>query len=271
MVIGISGKKQSGKTSLAYYLKAKVLQSYGAYDPEDYFIDQNEEGDVFFISKDPNYNPIEVKNIKSPTVGVYSFGDTLKDCCMNTLGLSYEQCYGTDDQKNSPTKYKWENLPMNVRNKYSKEHHRKSEHHTDDPSQFGFTTTYNEKTPRSGYLTAREVMQIFGTNICREMFHDDIWVDATFKKIEQDGVGIAIIADVRFPSEVNAIINRPKYRIIRLDRTKDSSDNHSSETSLDGFKWKSLGDNSFVLDNRGMDIVVKNKIAYDWLFELEEV
>ena len=113
-------------------------------------------------------------------------------------------------------------------------------------------------------------MQIFGTDICREMFHDDIWVDATFKKIEQDGVKIAIIADVRFPSEVNAIKNRPKYRMVRLGKTIDSSDNHASETSLDDFDWDSLGvANCLVINNEDMDIVKKNKLACTWLFELE--
>ncbi|NMC62387.1 MAG: hypothetical protein GYA55_04395, partial [SAR324 cluster bacterium] len=45
-------------------------------------------------------------------VSVYqcSFADTLKDFCIETLGLTYEQCYGTDEQKNSSTKYLWENV-----------------------------------------------------------------------------------------------------------------------------------------------------------------
>ena len=31
---------------------------------------------------------------------IYNFADPLKNVCMDILGLSFDQCYGTDDQKN---------------------------------------------------------------------------------------------------------------------------------------------------------------------------
>ena len=31
---------------------------------------------------------------------IYNFADPLKNACMDILGLSFDQCYGTDDQKN---------------------------------------------------------------------------------------------------------------------------------------------------------------------------
>lgn len=63
-------------------------------------------------------------------VKVYNFADPLKkDICMNILGLTYEQCYGTDDQKNELVNCVWQNKR----------------------------------------LTAREVMQFVGTDIFRTM------------------------------------------------------------------------------------------------------
>ena len=34
------------------------------------------------------------------TAVIYNFADPLKNLCMDILGLSFEQCHGTDDQKN---------------------------------------------------------------------------------------------------------------------------------------------------------------------------
>lgn len=265
-VIAISGKKQSGKTSLAYYLKAKLILENSPFVGPQPEIIQNEEGEVFFKFPD---SLLEVKDIENSIVEIYSFGDTLKECCMYTLGLTYEQCYGTDEQKNTFTKYLWNNLPINIRKKYALEFNveEKENHTIDDSGQFGFTNKVEIKTarPRGGHMTAREVMQIFGTEICREMFHDDIWVDATFKKINRDKVEVAIIADVRFPSEINAIKELPDYKLVRLSRKYDVADEHSSETSLDNFDWDSLGNNVFVLNNENMSIEKKNELVYCWL------
>jgi len=269
-VIGISGKKQSGKTSLAYYVKAKFLQErFDRYKSFD--IIQNDEGEVFFSD---NIGPCSVYNgelypvseIENSPIEVYSFGDALKECCMYALGLAYEQCYGTDEQKNTWTKYNWENLPMSVRRKYAKSS-------TFNRGQFGFRTsnsTVDTPIPRSGPLTAREVMQVFGTDICRDMFHDNIWVDATFSRIKRDNVEVAIIADVRFPSEVDAIVAQPDHNLVRLSRNNDSADNHASEISLDSFKWEELGDNMLMVDNKDLEMQAKNNLVYDWLFGTKE-
>lgn len=267
--IGISGKKQSGKTSLAYYLKAKIILDDSPFIGNQPEIYQDEDGEVFF--RFSNEDIVSVKDFDSSLVEVYSFGDVLKECCMYTLGLNYEQCYGTDEQKNTITKYKWDNLPIQVRLKYSNESKNKDEHHVDDSGQFGFTTSHKTKKPRSGYLTAREVMQVVGTDLFREMFHDDIWVDATFNRIKKDKVKVAIIADVRFPSEIDAIKKQSKFNIVRLSKNDESTDNHASETSLDCFKWQDLGDNVLMVDNRSLDMQTKNNLVYDWLFKKKEL
>lgn len=61
---------------------------------------------------------------------IYNFADPLKkDICINILGMSYDQCYGSDEQKNELVNCHWNNKQM----------------------------------------TAREVMQFVGTNIFRQM------------------------------------------------------------------------------------------------------
>lgn len=264
-VIGVSGKKQSGKTSLAYYLKALILQSHGMYNKDDYSILQDEEGNVFFTSNDPSYSPVEVKTIKNEIVEVYSFGDALKELCIYTLGLTWEQCYGTDENKNTLTNFKWDNFPMSIRKKYSNETKKESDHASENSVKFGFSTSRTINVPRTGQLTAREIMQVAGTDIFREMFDDNIWVDSTFSRIKRDKVKIAIIADVRFPSEVYAIKNQIDHNIVRLNKNNHSSDSHPSEISLDNFKWEELGDKVLLVDNKNLEMQTKNDLVYDWL------
>lgn len=96
ILIGFAGRKQSGKNTCAEF----VSSIYSA------------------------------KNISNK---IYSLADPLKqDICINLLGLTFEQCYGADIDKNTLTDVQW------------------------DGKQ----------------LTAREVMQFVGTDLFRKMKHD---------------------------------------------------------------------------------------------------
>ena len=65
---------------------------------------------------------------------------------------------------------------------------------------------------------------------------------ATAKKLSIDNN--VIIADVRFPNEVNSIKERGGI-IIRLNRDKSRIDYHISETALDDYKeWDLVIDNN---------------------------
>ena len=130
-IIAFAGRKQSGKTTCS---ECVMKYTNGSNQP---------------------YN----------TTKIYNFADPLKqDICMNILGLTYDQCYGTDMDKNTLTDIQW-----------------------DDQK-----------------LTAREVMQIVGTDIFRKL-KNNVWADATINKIAQTEGSLAIIADCRFPNEVDAI------------------------------------------------------------------
>lgn len=57
-----------------------------------------------------------------------------------------------------------------------------------------------------GYdLLPREVLQKFGTESMRNVFHDDIWVRSLMRRIETSSHSKFVISDVRFQNEVAAI------------------------------------------------------------------
>lgn len=55
-------------------------------------------------------------------------------------------------------------------------------------------------------LTPRWVLQYWGTEVCRQNFHDDIWIASLENKLRKTQDNI-VISDVRFPNEVKAIKN----------------------------------------------------------------
>jgi len=218
-ILAISGKKQSGKTTLANFLVP-------------YFEEQG-------------------KSVK-----IYSFADPIKEFFVNSLGLQTSQVYGTDEEKNSLTKYDWESFPDYVRwdnsgKKWYSSHQQvqvgteysiweKSEH--PDKDFVGMVRLNGIPAElKEGIMTARELMQVFGTDIGRRMFSPDIWVNATFSNIAKDDFDIALIPDMRFPSEMSGIIKN-KGSVVRLTRNICNVDNHPSETALDDFSWDDYSD-----------------------------
>lgn len=69
------------------------------------------------------------------------------------------------------------------------------------------------------HLTPRWVLQNFGTNVCRNAFHDDIWIASLENKIRNTRDNI-VITDVRFPNELTAIKNSGGL-IVRIKRGTD--------------------------------------------------
>ena len=53
-------------------------------------------------------------------------------------------------------------------------------------------------------LTPRWILQHWGTEVCRQGFHDDIWIASLENKMRKTNDSI-VISDVRFPNEIKAI------------------------------------------------------------------
>jgi len=210
LIIGVSGKKQSGKNTMCDCLYKLFAKKYS-----------------------------------SDEVIILSFADALKQkICKDVLGLTEEQVNGTDEQKNTPTIYKWDNLPRQIRyaNKLG-----------DRYASNGEVCEYILPT---GFMTAREVMQIAGTDVFRNYFDDNVWVNATLRSIENSNARVILISDVRFPCEVVSITDNDGY-VIRLLRDVCESDSHASETALGDYDFESK--NCIIFNNKEMDIDQQNK------------
>jgi hypothetical protein len=226
LILGISGRKQSGKSTIGNFILSLYLAKLGycekIYMDEDGQLlisdilgDTRYEG-VFDIRKlvdtynDPRF--IQAINKLNSKVKIYNFADVLKtDICINMLGLTYDQCYGTDDNKNEMTNIVW-----------------------------------NDKK-----LSARDVMQIVGTDIFRKL-DTNVWVRSTINKIIRDKPDLAVITDCRFPNEVDSI-KQSGGKVIRLTRNPFQSD-HLSETILDkdNYDWSNF---DYVVDNSDVTLL----------------
>jgi hypothetical protein len=68
-------------------------------------------------------------------------------------------------------------------------------------------------------LTPRWVLQYWGTEVCRNAFHDDIWIASLENKMRKTTDNI-VISDVRFPNEIKAIHNAGGI-VVRVKRGED--------------------------------------------------
>jgi hypothetical protein len=188
MIIAFAGRKQSGKTTSAEFLK-KEYEKHNDYS----------------MAK------------------IYNFADTLKEMCINVFGISHNQCYGTDEQKNQLVDCLWPDTDI--------------------------------------CMSAREVLQYVGTDVFRKMQHN-VWANATMRSIIADRHALAIIADCRFPNEVETVKNFDGL-VIKLHRNVYHSD-HASEIALDENKYDH---NNFdlIIDNSNITEEEKNKMILNFL------
>lgn len=71
------------------------------------------------------------------------------------------------------------------------------------------------------HLTPRWILQHWGTNLCRDKFHDEIWVASLEHKLQSID-GNVVISDCRYPNEF-AAIKRAGGKIIRIKRGDEPS------------------------------------------------
>jgi hypothetical protein len=69
------------------------------------------------------------------------------------------------------------------------------------------------------HLTPRWILQQWGTEVCRQGFHDDIWIASLENKMRKTKDNI-VISDVRFPNEIKAIHNAGGI-VVRVKRGED--------------------------------------------------
>lgn len=91
-------------------------------------------------------------------------------------------------------------------------------------------------------FTIRPLMQRLGTEVGRNMFGTDFWVDLAMSRIP-DGSKV-VFTDVRFPNEAEAVkaVGGQVWRITRPGLT--AANNHPSETAVDDYQFDKFIDNS---------------------------
>lgn len=153
-------------------------------------------------------------------VTITAFAEALKSIVTNVLGLPESSVSGSNIEKNAGTHIVWDNLPTDIRLKYSTE----------------------GTEPRSGPMSGREVMQVLGTDIFRSMFNDNVWAHSPFRP-SWTFWDVVIITDCRFPNEKLAVESNDGI-LVRLTRDTGFEDDHISETALDGHSFEHVYDNN---------------------------
>lgn len=112
-------------------------------------------------------------------------------------------------------------------------------------------------------ITPRWILQYWGTEVCRQGFHDDIWIASLENKLTKNQNNV-VISDARFPNELATIrkIGGKSVRVIRGNnplwydlairanqgdihaREKLNSQVHSSEWSWIGYDFDKIIDNN---------------------------
>ena len=138
---------------------------------------------------------------------------------------------------------------------------------------------FKQKQMSEGWgMTYREFLQKLGTEAMRNGLHTNVWVNALFANYNAIGYKYKdcdykviqgkweypnwIITDLRFPNEIEAIVER-KGITIRVNRPGISLLDHPSETSLDNaeFDYKIVNDSTIEdLVIKVREILVKEKI-----------
>lgn len=272
-ILAISGCKEAGKNTVCNFIHSLVLVFFkctpqAEVDPETgelIVLTEDGEKGIFDLN---NRNPEFIEYMANhvwPFIRKFSFASKFKDGCINMFGIPPEAVYGTNEQKNMLTKFKWEDMPIPApRNK-------KTGERATGKVTLSFPCQLDvDGNPRTGFMTAREFMQYFGSQIGREIYNE-VWSDAVIRDIEASGSGISLIDDLRFPHEVDAVHNAGG-KVIRLTRKVHPEDNHDSETALDRDKydWSNFDK---VIDNQNMSIeelteeVYKALIEFGWIEE----
>ena len=126
------------------------------------------------------------------------------------------------------------------------------------------------------HLTPRWVLQYWGTEVCRQGFHDDIWIASLENKLRKTQDNI-VISHVRFPNEVKAIKNAGGI-VIRVLRGEEPIWFDTARLACQGDKIALEAMTSFykvhasewAWANTNFDMIVDNNSTIDELFKQTE-
>jgi len=277
IIIAVAGPKGIGKTSLCKYIQfSHELKKGNLQYCNGDGVQINAELVQFpdtgrtkvFSLKDAEFHPLNLPH--KADAAIFSFASKVKSIATDVLGMSRDGVFGSEINKNDFTYFSWDRMPIWIR-------------WINSPSRsvssldaiYGIETTEIKNISyekdlwlfcsscrgmpsglRTGSMSNREVMQILGTDIFRNMFDKNVWVNCTLSDIVKSECSLCLIDDMRFDTEANAVLNHGGY-IINLFRDFNGADIHESE--------KGLCDPAILNNDRvfhvksGSDIMTKNK------------
>lgn len=119
-----------------------------------------------------------------------------------------------------------------------------------------------EDSAKESYAEVRRLQQVFGTEVVREEFGDNFWIDLAFKRISEQNLKKVVVSDVRFKNELAAIRDIDGSLLIKINRDKCSAvkDKHVSESGLPDACFDYVVDNNTAiedLDEKAREIMWK--------------
>lgn len=271
-IISFFGTKNSGKTSCGLfvygaYMHALDLIKGGYCIKEDGLHISDLGGDAYFQGRfDPYRNNPTMKeflaNNIDPYIKLYSFADDLKSFCINVLGLKWEQCYGANADKDSLTHLKWEDMPGILNEDILGEPLSIPELRLEKDG-YWYDAMYPNKIAlnhASGFMTGREVMQYFGTEIVRRMY-GPAWAKSTLSRIRNEQPILAVITDGRFQDELDEV-KSAGGKCIKLLRHPFEDQHDSEKIPIKDEDFDAIIDNSKMnLDEQNDELI---KVLEPW-------
>lgn len=115
-------------------------------------------------------------------------------------------------------------------------------------------------------LTPRWVLQNWGTEVCRNGFHNDIWIASLENKLRQARDDV-VISDCRFPNEIAAIRNTGGT-VVRIKRGPDPVWFNTAKLTVDRMPelHPEVHPSEYSWANTEFDITIENNGSIDELY-----
>lgn len=248
-IIGFAGNIGSGKDTSSRLLIGMCAATFKVIT--DFVMTEDGRVSVNGIVKD--------ENLLCPNIAKnYKFATALKEFCGKVFDIDIERTNTDKQYKDSLTKVRWEDFPgfttdwflYNSLNKFIARKQKTDSNLGNLPLQ------YHEP----GFMTVREVLQYFGTEIVRKM-HSDAWVNATMYDIKKENPVFAFISDARFTNEFKAIKDNGGI-LVKLTRCIEPSQ-HKSEQDI--YSWT---DWDVVINNDDGDLRKLYRNVLDGLYAI---
>lgn len=166
-----------------------------------------------------------------------SFARKLKEIAA-LIGIPIQYSTGSFEDKSRPTQFKWEEMSQHLKSRYP---------------------------DKSGVMSVRDVLQVFGSDVIRDCFCEEVWVKSLMAEMQGEISHYKTSPGWEFLTNLYYIVDdcRMKNEVINFDgfdRTikikivrpsMGSADTHKSETELESvpdFRWDYIINNDGTLE-----------------------